>query len=83
MYKRQPLLRSADGRRLSKRDRDLDLGVLRAQARPERLLGVLAAAAGILPQAEDICAAELVPLFSWEKIHREDMIFSESALQNP
>ena len=82
-YYHVPLLRSADGRRLSKRDRDLDLGVLRAQARPERLLGVLAAAAGILPQAEDICAAELVPLFSWEKIHREDMIFSESALQNP
>ena len=44
---------------------------------------VLAAAAGILPQAEDICAAELDPLFSWEKIHREDMIFSESTLQNP
>ena len=82
-YYHVPLLRSADGRRLSKRDRDLDLGVLRAQARPERLLGVLAAAAGLLPQAEDICAAELVPLFSWEKIHREDMIFSESALQNP
>ena len=82
-YYHVPLLRSADGRRLSKRDRDLDLGVLRAQARPERLLGVLAAAAGILPQTEDICAAELVPLFSWEKIHREDMIFSESALQNP
>ena len=82
-YYHVPLLRSADGRRLSKRDRDLDLGVLRTQARPERLLGVLAAAAGILPQAEDICAAELVPLFSWEKIHREDMIFSESALQKP
>lgn len=37
-----PLLLAPDGRRLSKRDEDLDLGLLRTRMRPERLVGALA-----------------------------------------
>lgn len=71
-YCHLPLLLSEDGRRLSKRDRDLDMGVLRARFTPEGLTGVLACLAGLLDRPEAARPQELVPLFSWEKVGRED-----------
>jgi glutamyl-tRNA synthetase len=68
-YAHVPMLLAPDGRRLSKRDRDLDLGQLRQNYRPEDIIGLLAHAAGITEKRESICAAELVKLFSWDKIH--------------
>ena len=47
-YGHVPMLLAPDGRRLSKRDKDLDLGRLRLHCRPEQLLGVLAHSAGLL-----------------------------------
>ena len=75
-YWHVPMLTAPDGRRLSKRERDLDLGVLRGRFRPEELLGLLAGAAGLLPQPEPCTARELIPLFSWDRIPREDIPFS-------
>ena len=66
-YGHVPLLLSSDGRRLSKRDRDLDMGALRQRLRPEELLGILAHAAGLIPAAAPISARELAGEFSWEK----------------
>ena len=63
-----PLLLSPDGRRLSKRDRDLDLGVLRQSKRPEEILGLLAHWAGLLPAPEPISAQELIPIFDWSRV---------------
>lgn len=72
-----PLLLSADGRRLSKRDRDLDLGVLRQKYTPEEILGRLAHLAGILDTPEAASAKELAGLFAWEKVTAEPMILRE------
>ena len=72
-YYHVPLLTAPDGRRLSKRDRDLDLGVLRQRYAPEELLGLLAHAAGLLDRPESVSLRELLPLFSWEKILKEDI----------
>lgn len=73
-YYHVPLLLSADGRRLSKRDGDLDLGAIRASGqRPEAVIGRLACWAGLLDQAEAVSARELVPLFGWEKVKKEDI----------
>ena len=70
-YAHVPLLLAPDGRRLSKRDRDLDLGQLRRTVKPEQLLGVLASAAGLLDKPEPVCAKELTEIFSWEKVPAE------------
>ena len=68
VYVHVPMLLAPDGRRLSKRDKDLDLGVLRTRMTPEELLGRLAAAAGILDRAEAVSAVELSGEFSWNKV---------------
>ena len=70
-YAHVPLLTAPDGRRLSKRDKDLDLGVLRQNLRGEQLIGVLACCAGLTEKPEAISLAELTAEFSWEKIRRE------------
>ncbi len=72
-YWHVPLLTAPDGRRLSKRDRDLDLGVLRQRYAPEELLGLLAHAAGLLDRPERASLRELLPLFSWDKVPKEDI----------
>ena len=72
-YAHVPMLLSADGRRLSKRDRDLDMGALRRRMTPEALIGTLAGACGLLDRPEPISAAELAKEFSWEKLRREDI----------
>lgn len=67
-----PLLVDQEGRRLSKRDRDLDLGALRTRHTPEEVVGRLAWLAGLLERPEPATPRELIPLFSWEKIQKQD-----------
>ena len=76
-YGHVPMLLAADGRRLSKRDKDLDLGVLRQHVTPEALIGTLAYAAGLTERNEAISARELASVFSWEKL-RGDAIYLDS-----
>ena len=76
-----PLLTAPDGRRLSKRDGDLDLSALRLRYAPEALIGLLACAAGLLPKPERVSARELVPQFRWEDITHEKTISIRSYLQ--
>lgn len=71
-YYHIPLLLAPGGRRLSKRDRDLDAGRLRLQYRPQQLLGRLAQSCGLLEQAEPVELTELLSLFDWAKVKRED-----------
>ena len=73
-YAHVPMLLAPDGRRLSKRDKDLDLGYLRQHTTPEKLIGVLAASAGLLETPTPISAKELASLFSFDKI-RGDAIY--------
>ncbi len=70
-YGHVPLLLAPDGRRLSKRDRDLDLDALRNHLTAEELIGSLAHTAGLLERYEPISARELATLFSWEKLKKE------------
>lgn len=68
-----PLLCNTSGQRLSKRDKSLDLGVLRQQYRPEDIIGRLACYAGIIDRPEPIAARELIPLFAWDKVPVDDI----------
>ena len=77
VYGHIPLLTDWDGRRLSKRDGDLDLARLREKWRPEEIIGMLAEAAGILPAYRPVSARELVPLFSWGKVKKGDVRLPE------
>ena len=72
-YGHVPMLLAPDGRRLSKRDRDLDLGVLKERMAPEALLGALAFAAGLIDQKTSVSAKELAAEFTWEKLKKEDI----------
>ncbi len=71
-----PLLTAPDGRRLSKRERDLDMGALRQRYTPEEILGRLAHLAGILDQPEAVPAGELVSCFRWERIKKQPIFLS-------
>ena len=76
-YAHVPMLLAPDGRRLSKRDLDLDLGVLRQRLMPEELIGNLAFAAGLIDRYEAISARDLAREFSWDKL-RGDAIYLDS-----
>ena len=76
-YAHVPMLLAPDGRRLSKRDKDLDLGYLRAHTTPEHLIGVLAHSAGLLDAPAAISARELAAHFSFDKI-RGDAIYLDA-----
>lgn len=79
-YAHVPMLLSPDGRRLSKRDRDLDLGEIRKHLSPQQLLGILACSAGLLETAEAVSLEELKTLFSWEKVQRDSVFLSPEGL---
>ena len=72
-YYHVPLLVAPDGRRLSKRERDLDMEALRARCTPEQLVGRLAQLVGLQPGPEPVRAADLVSRFSWERIPRGEI----------
>ena len=67
-YGHVPMLLAPDGRRLSKRDRDLDLGELRRRMTPEALIGNLAFAAGLIEKFEPVSAGELARHFRWDML---------------
>lgn len=74
-----PMLLSPEGRRLSKRDRDLDVGQLRKHhAMPEKLVGRLAFMLGIIEQPEPCRPDELIGEFSWAKLPSHDLVVDGS-----
>ena len=82
-YGHVPLLVAPDGRRLAKRNRDLDLGALRDRGvAPAAIVGTLAAAVGIAPAGTRALPEDLIRDFSWEAIavHREDIVVDEEFL---
>lgn len=79
-YAHVPLLVAPDGRRLSKRDRDCDMGVLREHfGTPGALLGRLAYVAGLVPSPEPRTADQLVDEFRWSAVceHRDNIAVEE------
>lgn len=82
-YGHVPLLVAPEGRRLSKRDQDLDLGALRAAGvRPERVVGWLAGQVGLAKPGEDLMPRDLLGRFDWETVrdHREDIVVDAGAV---
>jgi len=76
-YCHLPLLLAPDGRRLSKRNADAGLDVLRDRMPASVLLGKLAMLTGLNPSGEPKAAWELVPDFDWEKVPRTDIRLPE------
>lgn len=68
-----PLLLAPDGRRLAKRDADLDMGALRRRYSPAELLGLLAQMAGQQPSTDPVSALALAKTFDWAKVPRKDI----------
>ena len=73
-YCHTPLLTEGE-RKLSKRFGSLSTQELRQRVTPEQLVGTLAHICGLLDRCEPIAARELIPLFSWDKITLEDILF--------
>lgn len=69
-----PLLTAADGRRLAKRDKDLDLGVLRQQYTSAEIIGFLAHVMGLSDRNEPMSAREFLSVFDMKKLPQEDII---------
>ncbi len=72
-----PLLVAPDGRRLSKREADLDLEHLRKTYTPGELIGLLLYSCGVIPAWESVSPTEAISLFSWEKIQPRDISILE------
>lgn len=72
-YAHVPLVVSSQGEKLSKRDQGLTLRSLRdAGLSPEAVVGYLAFSLGLLDRPEPCRAVDLVPVFAWNRIGRED-----------
>lgn len=76
-----PLLTDAQGRRLAKRDRDLDLSALSKRLRPEDILGALAFSAGLQNEPRPATLEALLPDFSWTRARRGDVRLPEGFLE--
>ena len=76
-YYHVPLLVAPDGRRLSKRERDLDMEHLRRRYTPEQLTGRLAFLAGLRPEVSAVAPKELAHGFTWGVIHKNDIPISK------
>ena len=79
-YGHVPMLLAPDGRRLSKRDKDLDLGELRRRITPEALIGTLAFASGLIDQNVPVSAKELAVDFRWENLKGDSIYLDGSRL---
>ena len=76
-----PMLLAPDGRRLSKRDRDLDFGYLRQHFSPEEIIGLLGHLAGLMERWEPVSVRELACDFSWSRVKQSDIILDPRLLE--
>ena len=74
-----PLLVSEDGRRLSKRDKDCDMGFLRENYSPELLIGKILFLCGCIEKEESLLLSDAVSAFDWAKVKKEDIPIDSSS----
>lgn len=72
-YYHIPLLEDPEGRRLAKRDGDLDLTCLGRRFTRDELLGMLAFSAGLLPENRPIDMDSLIAGFDWARVRSRDI----------
>ena len=75
-YYHVPLLVAPDGRRLSKREKDLDMGALRNRYTPEQLWGCWRMRAGCFLTAKASAQASLQEEFSWQMVQKENIVIT-------
>jgi glutamyl-tRNA synthetase len=74
-YYHHPLLINENGQRLCKRNKSLDLSVLREKHNnPDEIVGFLACLAGIIPAPAPAKPQDLLPLFDWQKVPTDDIL---------
>ncbi len=74
-YVHVPMLVAPDGRRLSKRDRDLDFSHLRSVfSSSEELVGILLHWAGLLDRPVPISPTQAVSIFTWDCVTKKDIV---------
>ena len=78
-----PLLVDHQGRRLAKRDKDLDLTALAQRFTPEGILGMLAYSAGLLEEVRPMTLEALIPLFDWQKVRTDDLRLPDMQKSSP
>jgi glutamyl-tRNA synthetase len=77
-YAHVPLMVNARGEKISKRDQGLTLRSLReAGVWPEAVTGYLAFSLGLIDRPEPCRPADLVAVFTWEKIGHADWVLPE------
>lgn len=69
-----PLLCNAAGQRLSKRDRSMDMEVLRTRYTANELIGCLAHMAGLQPEPAPVTPQQLLSTFRWDLVPQDDVI---------
>ena len=73
-YTHFPLLINEAGQRLSKRDKSLDMGILRYKYRAQEIIGYLGHLAGLQPKPTPMTPQQLLPLFSWDLVPQKDIV---------
>ena len=72
-YCHHPLLVNVEGQRLCKRDRSMALGAMRTKHTAEQIIGRLAHALGLTAVPEPLKPEQLLPVFTWDKITKQDI----------
>lgn len=77
-----PLLRGENADRLSKRHKALDLGQLRNKGwKSEDVIGLLAYKAGMIQKPEAVQTSDLISLFDWTQMPKQDIILTSEDLK--
>lgn len=79
-YCHAPLLVVDDGRKMSKRNGDLSMEQLRKSHTPEQLCGQLAYLAGILARPEPCTPKDLISVFDWALVPKENVVLPEQLI---
>jgi glutamyl-tRNA synthetase len=74
-----PVVRNSAGEKLSKRDTALTLrSLMEAGVRAPQLVGYFAWSLGLIDRPVSTTASEITEVFSWNRIHREDLQLPEN-----
>lgn len=69
-----PLIVTQDGRRLSKREHDMNMGELQKKYSATQIIGYVMYLCGFISEPDSLSLSEALSLFDWEKIPQEDII---------
>lgn len=69
-----PLVCNSAGQRLSKRDSSMSMEYLRERNSPEEIIGLLAWHAGLIPEMLPVSVSELLPVFTFDRVPKENII---------